>query len=1231
MKTITIEINGLEINAEAGKTILEVVQENNLDDIPTLCHSPELKPYGSCFVCVVEVEGRPNLLPSCATRVTPGMKIMTRSERVISARRTALELLLSNHYADCVSPCMLGCPAGVDAQGYIALAAMGQFRKAIDLIREANPLPSVCARICVRKCEDVCRRMDVDESVGINFIKRYLSDAPDAFDGTPSREPSRGKSIGIVGAGPAALTAGWFLGRQGYDPVLYESMQKPGGMLRYGIPEYRLPKDVLDREIDYIYRVGVQIETGIHIGRDIQLQELMKKHDAVFIAAGAMGSSPMRIEGEFDTEGIMPGVEFLIEKTDNPESLSGMVVVVVGGGNTAMDAARISWRLDADKVIILYRRTKAEMPADDMEIEDCLKEGVEIMELAAPISIVKENSKLKALRCIRMKLGEPDASGRRRPVPLEGSEFELPCDIAVPAIGQRPILEGLIKVSDNDPKLTRWNTIINDPKTMKTNIEGLFTGGDVADDGPTVVIDAIRDGQIAAKAIHSYLSGEEMDHEPFISRKDFWAKPGRTELGDVPESPRHHLQEIEVEDRKGNFNEVATGFEYEDMAHEAERCLSCGCVKYSDCALQKYADQYDVDLNRFKGYIRKHKVDDSHPYIVYDPNKCILCARCVRTCARILPIAALGLMNRGFSTEMRPAMNDPLVQTNCISCGNCVDSCPTGALTVKTPYPGRADLTAAEVEDHCGMCSIGCGITVHRISNDRYFIAGSGKPGDYLCYYGRFGNELFIQSRRLATPIQRDKSIHNEVSFTYANRQIVEGFKEMAEKYGPEAIAVFVSPDLTNEEMYLAARIAREGIGTNNIGSLTALGTISESGVLDESIGFTQSTADRSVIADADVILCNNIDMENESPVLGVDVIDAVTSGGKLIVCNSSVVPLEKIASIRLDPMRGRAALLWNGVMQILLDGGYFDRKKVSQLKGGEEFLNDMFDYSPQSISNWTGVQEEKLFATAEEIQNAKKVVILHCPDRAHDLAPGDIKVLANFVIILRSIGVQADLILPGITSNKAGLELVGADPGFLAGRIPSTELPGIHSHGEMRELLTSGRLKAAFVVGEDPIRDDRTASYFRNIEFLVAMDWTQTETTMLADISLPGATYLESRGTRCNFEGRLIRFNQSITPPSNVPGWKVLAQLATFFEIDGIGESAAEITQQIDTIIRDNLDGMLPFYWNTGEKRVWDGRGKLVVADVRTKPNPIQPPLTATEQYKRETREVGIERYRVR
>jgi formate dehydrogenase major subunit len=1226
MENIKITINGREIETAPGKTILEVVREHEIDAIPTLCHSQELEPYASCFLCVVEVKGRPFLVPACATRVAPGMEVTTRNDRIVASRRTALELLVSNHYADCVSPCMEGCPAHVDAQGYIALSAMGLYRQAVDLIRQTNPLPAICGRVCVRKCEVVCRRADVDKPVGINAIKRFVTDQPGVYDGAPACAPPTGKTVAIVGAGPAGLTASWFLGQRGHKPVMYEAMPRSGGMLRYGIPVYRLPDDVIDREVEYICRAGGEIRYNMRVGKDVALDELMKKYDAVFLGPGAWAGNPMKVEGEFDTAGVVQGADFLPEQAEKQTPLAG-TVVVVGGGNTAMDVARTSWRLGADKVIILYRRTKDEMPADRMEIEDCLAEGIEIMELAAPVGIVKDGGKLKALRCIRMKLGEPDSSGRRRPIPLEGSEFELPCHMAVSAIGQATRLEGLTKAPDAAIGLTKWNTFVIDPKTLATNVRGVFAGGDAADDGPTVVIDAIADGQAAARAIDAYVTGSGLPPRPFVVKKEFWAKPGKAELGDVKESPRHEIHQIDVQSRRGSFAEVATGFEFEDNTHECDRCLSCGCLRYDTCFLRIYAEEYGIDMNRFKGHVRKHKVDERHPYIVYDPNKCILCSRCIRTCARVLPVSALGLVGRGFRTEMRPALNDPLVETSCVSCGNCVDSCPTGALTVKYPFPGRASLETDDEPTHCAYCSLACSITVKKFGDGRYYIAPSGIPGDYLCRYGRFGHELFIKRKRIVAPEIRRGSEIQTGDLCEAQRLVVFGLKRVAAKYGAGKVGVFVSPELTNEELYLAARIAREGLGTNNIASLSILGTGTEAGALDESLGFTASTADRSCLDGADLIICNNTAMESDHLILAVKVIQAARAGAKLIVSNSTLDPVDQILStLAMDPMRGRAAILWNGVIQVLLDEGHFKPAPVKKIAGAGDFLKGR-DFKLETVSALSGVDAQAIRKAAELVKGARRIVIIHSPDRVQDQASGDMETLANLVVLARAAGAAAELLLPRMNANSAALEIMGADPAFGPGRTPNPHgVDGARSREELRALLASGEIRGALVIGEDPLAWGQTGSWFQNVEFIAAMDWTDTETTRYADVVLPGSTYLETAGTRCNFEGALHEYSRAIEPPSGSSGDEVLRGLAREFGVTTDDDTTAEI----GAIVNKKLGDLVRFYWNAGEERHVPDTKCLVPTGAVAVTGSIHPPLTHGERYKREIREVGTGRFRV-
>ena len=683
-----------------------------------------------------------------------------------------------------------------------------------------------------------------------------------------------------------------------------------------------------------------------------------------------------------------------------------------------------------------------------------------------------------------------------------------------------------------------------------------------------------------------------------------------------------------MEERKGNFLEVATGFEHEDAAHEAERCLSCGCVAYDWCKLRLYAEEYGVDLEQYKGYARKHKVDTAHPHLVYDPNKCILCAKCIRTCERILPVGALGLVNRGFQAEMRPAMEEPLIETSCISCGNCVDACPTGALTVKYPFPGRACLDCEVTATHCALCSVGCAITVKNFSGDRYFIESSGTPGDYLCFYGRFASDLFINRRRLLKPVIREGLAHAEVTYKEAYGRVVAGLRETVRLHGPRSVAVFVSPELSNEEMYLASRIAREGLGTNNVSSLSLLASGMPSGALDEARGFTASTAGVESLRESDLIFCNNTDTQSDQLVLSVAIQGAVRSGAKLILSRSFEDPLDIVAHLKLDPMRGRGTALINGIIQLLIEEGYVKRDRINSMPGGADLLRDSHDYSLATAAAQTGVSEENIRRCADMIRDARKVVVVHAPDRPRDRAPGDLHAISNLLLLLRSAGVEADLILAYQAGNAAGIEISGADPAFAPGRKPADSLPGARTREELLDALEGGEIKAALVVGEDPMRHDRTAAFFNDLDFLAACDWAETETTLFANVAVPITTYLETEGTRVNYEGRVMNFRAAIGAPNGIKTWHVLKNIGDQLGVPIPGVFSA-ISAELARLARKSQGDRLAFCFNTGQTRSCDGTGSLVVADVGVS-FAGAPALTACAQYKSEIQEIGIMDHRV-
>lgn len=402
--------------------------------------------------------------------------------------------------------CIDACPAHMDIPEYIKAIREGRLDDGLKTLYDSNPFSESCGRICTAHCQDVCALSHNGEAIPIRSLKRFITDntadRKNEILGIGKELPDTGKRIAIVGGGPSGLTAAYYLRNYGYTVTIYEMHKELGGMLRYGIPEYRLPKAVLDREIQVILDMGVKVITNIAIGKDVELSELKSKYDAVYLSVGAQKGTGMPIDG-MDTEGVLIGVDFLDRIASGERPHLGNDVVVVGGGNTAMDVCRSSVRLGSENVQVLYRRTEQEMPANEEEIIEAKEEGVEFHYLAAPVNITKKNGKLE-IRVIRMELGEPDASGRRRPVPIENSEYVIEADTCIMAIGQK-VDEKVAKGAEI--KLTRWGTFEVDQNTLATNIEGIYAGGD-CQTGPDDAIRAIADGKKVAYSINKFLSEE---------------------------------------------------------------------------------------------------------------------------------------------------------------------------------------------------------------------------------------------------------------------------------------------------------------------------------------------------------------------------------------------------------------------------------------------------------------------------------------------------------------------------------------------------------------------------------------------------------------------------------------------------------------------------------------------------------------------------------------------------
>jgi NADH-quinone oxidoreductase subunit F len=465
-----------------------------------------------------------------------------------------------------ISPCQNACPAGVNVPGYAALIAAGRTRDAYNLIRKDNPFPAICGRVCTHPCESKCRRAMLDEPIAIMDLKRYAADyvlnSEEPFN--ELRFPSKGKSVGIIGAGPSGLTCGYYLARLGYDVTIYEAAPVAGGMLALGIPEYRLPRDILDQEIRIVEQTGVKILLNTEVGKDITFEQLRKKHDAVYIATGTQMPNEMGIQGE-DLEGVYYGLDFLRDVNCGKEVKVGRKVAVIGGGSTAMDAARVAVRLGAEEVHIFYRRSRQDMPADEREIEEGLEEGIVLHTMTNPIEL-KGCGKVEKMRCIELKPGRFDNSGRRRTEPIEGSEFEMEFDMVIPAVSQRSDLPFINK---DEVELTSWGTFVVDMENQMTKLPGVFAGGDVVR-GPDTVIWAIADGKKAAKAIDIYLGGTGK-----LNLGEDIAIPQAETDSDVREHERFGMKMLPPEERRCNFNEVSKGFHKLNAIAESMRCLRC--------------------------------------------------------------------------------------------------------------------------------------------------------------------------------------------------------------------------------------------------------------------------------------------------------------------------------------------------------------------------------------------------------------------------------------------------------------------------------------------------------------------------------------------------------------------------------------------------------------------------------------------------------------------------------
>lgn len=1108
MNKFRLNINGKEVTGLPGQTILEVARENDIF-IPTLCYDERTKIYGSCGICMCEVEGNPKLCKSCATEIAPGMVIRTNTQRVIESRKTNLELLLSNHVGDCRPPCVLACPAQTDCQGYVGLIANGEYEAALELVKDKIPLPASLGRVCPHPCEKDCRRGLIDEPVSIQWLKRFAADQDlmkeEAF--IPECEPDTGKSVAIIGGGPMGLSAAYFLRQMGHAVTIFEAMPKAGGMLRYGIPEYRLPKAVLDEEILTIQKMGVEIITDTKIGTDIPFETVKADFDAVLLGIGAWISTGVGCKGE-DAEGVIGGIDFLRKVVRNEEIELGEKVAIVGGGNTAMDACRTAVRLGAKEVYNIYRRTKDEMPADMVEIEEAEEEGVIFKNLTNPLEVVKdENGHVKEVILQVMELGEPDESGRRRPIPVEGKTETIAIDTMILAIGQA------VDASMFECDKTRKNAIAYDKETFMTSIPGVFAGGDCGNDKISIAVEAIADARKVSDVIDSYLDGEIIKYEKpyFVQRDDITEKT----FEDRERMCRPVMPQLLPEERKDNFSEVIpAGYTPEEAEAEASRCLECGCHDYFECKLIDLANQYDVHPERFEGDKNAIDFEDNHPFIVRDPNKCILCGLCVRVCDEVMGVGALGLVHRGFDTVVKPNLEKPLIESGCVSCGQCVSVCPTGALQERTTMVKETPVATLETNTTCSYCSVGCSLKLESYG-DMLIKANPDKEGTVnaglACGKGKWGFDCSMLEDKLEEPLIKEDGEFREADYHEALVLIAKRCQSIGAKYGKDAIGVAVSDRYTNEEAYAIKKMAEA------MGAKIFCMNHRQSGI-KAVIGHDASPNTIDELLSTDVILAVGFNT-TDNPVIQLKMKQAAERGAKVILVNTEEYPQSLMNYLAKEVYTANDLSFVKGIAKAIVDSG-----KGADISGYDEFA--------ASVKDATVSDDAK--EIADMYLGAKKAMIVFNQNLITEDAAA---LLADIALVSGHIGTPRDGILQVKPKNNSqGLVDMGITDGAEA-------IEGV---------------KALVVFGEEADIDTDV------LEFMAVCDTHMTALAAKADVVIPGTGFASVDGTYTNTERRLQLVQAAIDENVELSNWEVAAEIAHVFEVDYEWEDTDDISDEM-------------------------------------------------------------------
>jgi formate dehydrogenase major subunit len=709
--TVQLTIDGKMISAKSGETVLSVAKRAGID-IPALCHEEGMAAWGACRLCMVEVEGLTKLQTACTTSVAEGLRIRTNTKRIRDRRESYLKMYLSDHNSYCEAPCTQACPTHIDIPGYIAEIAAGNMSAAAAIVRDELPFPGVLGRICPRYCEPVCRRGDIDDPIAICGLHRATSDhAPTTLQaGAPT-----GHRVAVIGAGPAGLSCAWFLVQAGHEVTIYDTNDKPGGMLRYSIPEFRLPERVLERELEPLWEAGARFVDGVALGHEITLEGLHDAgFDAIFVGIGAWQTAKSRIPG---SEAVIESIDLLRSVREKRKVRITNEVVVIGDGTAALDAARTARRLGATSVTVLARHNADAIEAGARDHAAAMEEGVSF-EYLTEVKRVKTTKagRPSGVECVRLAA---TAKGRLKEV--KGSQFDLTATTVISAVSYVPDFGD----SSDEVNLSSWEMLEANYYTGRTSNAGVFAAGDAVT-GAKSAIHSVAGGKRAALAITAFLNGVDLEEVeaklalysslPYLDqladakqldeltlrlaeRTPVWLKMGST----AEPAKRTTMPTVARAKRTTGFDEVEKGFSLAAAKAEAERCLQCVCPSNGSCDLQKLGVEYQITENELVvpgGRVRDVTPRHEHPFIERDMNRCIACGRCVRVCRDVAGPACYDFTGRGFAIAVDTPYSEALQLSDCISCGRCVTACPTGALT----FNERALLSYKVDESRCIMC-----------------------------------------------------------------------------------------------------------------------------------------------------------------------------------------------------------------------------------------------------------------------------------------------------------------------------------------------------------------------------------------------------------------------------------------------------------------------------------------------------------------------------------------------